>query len=66
MRNRRGKLEIVKLVGSKVPGVRVFSTPGASLIDLKRTDFVIATYTDVEAEALRKDYPASIRNSAPR
>jgi hypothetical protein len=40
------------------PTVRVFSTPGASLIDLERTDFVIATNTDEQAEALRKDYPS--------
>ena len=51
-----------------------FSTPGASLIDLERIHFVIATDTDEEAETLRKDYPnlhsqlceAMIRSAIPQ
>ena len=54
MRNWR----FAKLVSSRFPSVRVFSTPGASLIDLERIHFVIATDTDEEAEGLRKDYPS--------
>ena len=57
MRIRHAKREIALLVGLRVASVRVFSTPGASLMNLGRMTFIIATNTDEEAEALRKDYP---------
>jgi hypothetical protein len=57
IRIRRAKREIAKLVKARLPTIRIFSTPGASLIDLERVDFVIATDTDEEAQALRDDYP---------
>ena len=57
IRIRRAKREIAKLVKARLPTIRIFSRPGASLIDLERVDFVIATDTDDEAQALREDYP---------
>lgn len=58
MRIRRAEREIVRLLSRSVPNVRVISTPGASLINIERMSYVIATDTDRQAESLRQDYPS--------
>jgi len=57
LRIRRARREIAKLVSSKLPTVRVLSTPGATFTNLQRIHFVIATDTEDETDLLLKDYP---------
>jgi hypothetical protein len=57
IRIRRAKREIVRLVSQRVPNARVISEPGASLMNIERMSYVIATDTDRQAESLREEYP---------
>jgi hypothetical protein len=57
IRIRRAKREIVRLLSQRAPNARVINEPGASLINIERMSYVIATDTDRQAETLRRDYP---------
>jgi hypothetical protein len=57
LRIRGAKREIAKLLVHRLPSVKVFPTPGATLTARLKTYFLIVTETESQADELLKDYP---------